>query len=100
MPDCQVTCIRKPNRFSSHEHITHIGNSSGNWFMTREVAIKRIEGKIDTFFVVDPANGKRSNVEVVKEANKDPYLRTRADGDLNDNLLSLNECSSGLKEFN
>lgn len=25
MNEYQVTCINKPNRMSSHEHITHIG---------------------------------------------------------------------------
>jgi len=26
MSDCRITCIRKHNHASSHEHITHVGN--------------------------------------------------------------------------
>jgi len=49
------------------------------------------------FFVVDPNNGKRSNVGVVREASRAPFLRTYADGDWNNNLLSLDQCPISLK---
>lgn len=91
MADVQVTCITKPHPQSQHEHITHLGNPP-SWVWTREQVITSIEAKTNTFFVRDPNNGKRSEVGVVREAGKAPYLRTHADGYYNNNLLSLNQC--------
>lgn len=90
MAEVQVTCITKPDSQSSHEHITHIGGAG--WKLTREAAIQSIDAKTHTFYVIDPGNSKRSDVAVVRPAGRDPYLRTRADGDWNDNLLSLPQC--------
>jgi hypothetical protein len=42
--------------------------------------------------VIDPYTGKRSDVGVVRVAGRNPYLRTHADGDWNNNLLSLDQC--------
>lgn len=91
MADVQVTCIVKPHPHSPHEHITHVGNPP-RWIWPREQVIESIEAKTNTFFVLDPRNGKRSNVGVVRVPGKAPYLRTYADGDWNNNLLSLNQC--------
>jgi len=96
MADCRITCIRKPDRFSRHEHITHVGNPEAGWMWKREDVIASIELKTNTFYVLDPNNYKRSEVGVVREAGKLPYLRTYADGDWNDNLLSLNQCPISL----
>jgi len=92
MADVQVTCITKPHPQSPHEHITHLGNPKGGWKWTRDEVIRSIDAKTNTFFVVDPYTGKRSNVEVIRTTGRVPYLRTHADGDWNDNLLSLNRC--------
>lgn len=91
MADVQVTCITKPHPQSPHEHITHLGNPP-QWVWTREQVIASIDAKTNTFFVRDPSTGKRSEVGVVREAGKLPYLRTYADGYYNNNLLSLNQC--------
>lgn len=91
MADVQVTCIIKPHPQSPHEHITHLGNPP-TWVWPRENVIASIEAKTNTFFVLDPRTGKRSEVGVVRTAGKAPYLRTHADGDWNNNLLSLNQC--------
>lgn len=92
MADVQVTCIVKPTLYSSHEHITHVGNPQAKWMWPREDVVASIEAKINSFYVLDPQTGKRSNIGVVREAGKQPYLRTHADGDWNSNLLSLNKC--------
>jgi hypothetical protein len=93
MAQYQVTAIRKPNIFSSHEHITHIGNPQAGWIMTREEAIRQIDGNLNSFYVVDPRNLHRiAWVGVVRERGKLSYLRTHADGVWNDNLLSLPQC--------
>ena len=43
MKEFEVTCINKPDRTNAHEHITHIGNVAGQWRITRELAIKKID---------------------------------------------------------
>lgn len=91
MAESRITHIRKRDRFNTHEHITHAGNPP-TWFWTREDIIRSIEKKSNTFYVIDRFNGKRSEVGVVyPKDNRSPFLRTHADGDWNDNLLSLPE---------
>ena len=92
MADCQVTCITKPNPLSSHERITHIGNPINKWVWPVADVIYSIENKTNTFYVIDPLSGRRSEVGVVREYGKNPYIRTYADGNWNNNLLSLNQC--------
>jgi hypothetical protein len=92
MNEFEVTCIIKPDRFSQHEHITHIGNNSARWMITRESAIERIESGREAFYTVDKFSGKRAYVGFVRELGKVPYLRTHADGVWNDNLLALPVC--------
>jgi Protein of unknown function (DUF3892) len=96
MNEFQVTCINKPNRMSSHEHITHIGNSAAGWRLTREEAIRRIDAKQEAFYTVDAATGRKVYIAVYREAGKVPFLRTQADGKWNDNLLAQDECSANL----
>ena len=91
MADCQVTCITKPHPASSHEHITHIGGAAWKW--DRDMVIRSIELKQNTFFVLDPATGKKAYIGVVRPTDgRSPYLQTYADGLWNDNLLSLPQC--------
>ncbi|MFA6231867.1 MAG: DUF3892 domain-containing protein [Rhodanobacter sp.] len=97
MHEYEVTCINKPDRSSSHEHITHIGNIAGNWRLTREDAIRRIDSKESAFYTVDRSTGKKVYIGVVREAGRSPYLRTYADGKWNDNLLALAECGANCK---
>ncbi|MBU6388540.1 DUF3892 domain-containing protein [Patescibacteria group bacterium] len=92
MANCQITCITKPNVNSSHEHITHVGNPSVPWKLTVEQVIKNIDNGVDTFYVVDPRNGKTAYVGVQRPAGRRAYIQTYADGDWNNNLLSLNQC--------
>lgn len=90
-----VTCITKPDRFSTHEHITHIGNMAGNWKLTREQAIHRIDGGQEAFYTIDKFTGRKVYVGVVRgDGNKAPYLRTYADGKWNDNLLAQQQCGT------
>jgi hypothetical protein len=90
MADVQVTCITKPNPQSPHEHITHLGGAQWKW--TREQVITSIDAKTNTFYVMDPRTGKRADVGVIRPAGRPAFVRTHADGDWNDNLLSLNQC--------
>ncbi len=98
MTEHQITCVNKPHRLSPHEHITHIGNTEGNWRITREDAISRIDSKQAAFFTVERATGNKVYVGVVRgDGNKAPYLRTHADGKWNDNLLALDECGASCR---
>jgi hypothetical protein len=91
MADVRVTCITKPNPLSSHEHITYIGGS--NWKWDRDTVIRSIELKQNTFYVLDPLNGKKAYIGVVRPTDgRAPYLQTYADGQWNNNLLSLPQC--------
>jgi len=93
MADVQVTCITKKNQGSTHEHITHLGNPVAQWHWTREKVITSIEEKSNTFYVLNPISGARADIGVVRESGKPPYLRTYADGQWNNNLLSLSQCA-------
>ncbi|QBF26580.1 DUF3892 domain-containing protein [Pseudomonas tructae] len=46
----------------------------------------------NTFYVIDPVSGARADIGVVREPGRAPYLRTYADRQWNNNLLSLNQC--------
>jgi hypothetical protein len=73
MKEFEVTCVTKPDRYSAHEHITHIGNIAGQWRITRELAIRK------------------------STPRKKPSIRTYADGKWQDNLLALAECNGVCK---
>ena len=60
--------------------------------MARDQIVASIEAGTNTFFVIDPRTGRRADIAVVRQAGKVPFLRTHADGDWNDNLLSLPQC--------
>ena len=90
MPDVQVLCIRKSNPERAHEHITHLGGHGWKWPIAQ--VIRSIDAGDNTFFVLDPRTRQRSIVLVVRPEGKKPYVRTHADGDLNDNLLMLPPC--------
>ncbi|HST04296.1 MAG TPA: DUF3892 domain-containing protein [Chloroflexia bacterium] len=92
MPNARITCINKQNRQSEHEGITHLGGGTGadRWRWTRQEVIASIEAGTNTFYTLD-RNGKRADVGVIDGPNG-KYVRTHADGEWNDNLLSLDEC--------
>lgn len=94
MADVKVTCITKPHPQSPHEHITHLGNPTAStpWKWTREEVVASIDAGTNTFYVTDPRSGKRADIKVVRQPAKSPYVQTYADGDWNNNLLSLDQC--------
>jgi DNA-binding helix-hairpin-helix protein with protein kinase domain len=90
MADCQIRCINVSSSTAKHEHITHVGNP-GVWsrkFTVAEV-VSLIRSKTDTFYVMD-GNGHRANVGVVEVTP--PHIRTYADKEWTNNLLSLTSC--------
>jgi Protein of unknown function (DUF3892) len=90
----QIQCINKTDRSNSHERIQSIGgtNADGSrWKLNESQAIADIEAGKYSFYVERPA-GHRVNVIVATSRYGNKYLKTTADGEQPDNLLSLPEC--------
>ena len=90
----QITCVKKNDRGSIHERITSIGgkNSDGSsWFLPLADAIKGIDDGKWSFYV--SVSGLSVWVIVAKTASGYRYLRTTADGEEPNNLMSLPECT-------
>lgn len=89
----QIRCINKSDRFNPHERILSVGgiNPDGkHWKLTQPQAIEGIENKTYAFFVMQ--GGKSVDVIVAKSPYGHKYLKTTADGEQPNNLLSLPEC--------
>jgi hypothetical protein len=88
----RVECVNKTDRYDPHERIQYIGgrNADGTrWKLSQEDAIAGIEsGKWD--FYVNVAGQAVSVIVATRLGRK--YLKTVADGEQPNNLLSLPEC--------
>jgi hypothetical protein len=60
MATVQVTCITKPHRPSSHEHIAHLGGPSRKW--DRDQVIRSIEPR--TLALSDRATDGQADLEI------------------------------------
>src|SRR5258707_575700 len=89
----QVSCVNKTDRYNPHERISHIGgfnNDNTRWRLTEQEAIIGIENGTWQFYVHKGTHTVDVLIAVSRYGNK--YLKTEADGDQPDNLLSLPEC--------
>lgn len=92
----KITCINKNDRYSPYDRITHVGGTTGGeltggvWKITQHEAIRGIESGKWSFYVSQ--GGKTVSVVVGKSQYGYKYLKTEADGDEPNNLLSLPEC--------
>jgi hypothetical protein len=89
----QITCVTKRDRPNPHERITHVGGYvTTQWKLTQEQVIAYIENDEWRFWVALP--GKRNSVWVIVAVSRfgNKYLKTEADGEHENNLLSLPEC--------
>jgi hypothetical protein len=91
--DVQIQCINKTDRQSAHERIKNVGgvNPNGaNWKLPLDQAVAG--AKNGTYHFWTHVNGKSVWVVVAKSASGNEYLKTEADGEHQNNLLSLPEC--------
>jgi len=92
----EVTCVNKSDRMNPHERIRRIGgrvgasNGGGPWTLSQEDAIDGIESGKWIFHVSRGGRTVKVIVAVSRYGHK--YLKTEADGESPDNLLSLPEC--------
>jgi hypothetical protein len=87
----RIRCINKSDRYNPHERIRHVGGGTpGNrWRQTQQQTIREIENGEYEYYVQE--GGKTVDV-IVATHNGNKYLKTKADGEQPDNLLSLPEC--------
>jgi uncharacterized protein DUF3892 len=89
----EVTCINKSDRYNPHERILRIGGTNfdrSRWYATQQQAIAWIENRQFELFV--RVGGREVNVVVAISRFGHKYIKTEADGEQPDNLLSLPEC--------
>ncbi len=89
----QIQCINKSDRYNPHERILKIGGLNPDktqWKLTQEAAIAGIEAGQWDFYV--SVGGNTVDVIIATSAHGHKYLKTTADGEHPNNLLSLPEC--------
>lgn len=88
----EIKCIKKQPRVDPYHAITHVGGyGSSPWKITLAEAISYIERGEWAFYVNRPV-GDIAWVEVAVSRYGNKYLKTVADNDEPNNLLSLPEC--------
>lgn len=88
----RIYCINKTDRYNPWERIKNVGglNADGSrWKLSLAEAIAGVRTRKWDFYTV--ANGSHAEV-IVATKNGHPYLKTEADGEMPNNLLSLPEC--------
>ena len=89
----RVDCINKTNRTSPWERITSLGgvrdDNGQRWSCSQQECIRHIENGV-RFYVQKNGHSVDLVVGISQSGNK--YVKTEADSDKQDNLLSLPEC--------
>jgi hypothetical protein len=91
----RVDCINKTDRQSAWERIHRLGGTRDDngqrWSCSQSECIGYIEGGVQ--FYVERPPGHRVYLIVATSPFGNKYVKTTADGEQPDNLLSLPECS-------
>lgn len=87
-----VTCIKKQPRDNPRERITHLGGVEGGvpWRVTQEQAILDIKRDPNSYYVMGRTATVWLEVQVSRFGND--YVRSKEDGEEQNNLLKLPEC--------
>ena len=88
----RVDCVNKTDRYDPHDRIRTIGGRSDDgtrWSLSQEDAIAGVESRRWDFYV--SVNGHAVAVIVANRLGH-KYLKTVADGEQPNNLLSFPEC--------
>lgn len=88
----EITCINKFDRHNPYERITHVGGGFGpnRWRFDLDEAIDAIKTGQYKFYV--EVEGEHVWVEIATSPHGNDYLKTEADDNEPNNLLSLPEC--------
>lgn len=90
----EIKCVNKTDRYDPHERIQAVGGQLPDgslWKMPQQDAVRAIESGQMGFFVSVKGQTVKVIVGVSRYGNK--YLKTEADGEQPNNLLSLYECA-------
>jgi hypothetical protein len=90
----EIECINKDDRLNPYERIRFVGGVNGDgsrWKLSQPEAVRGADDGTYDFFVERP-QGDVVEVIVAVSASGNRYLKTQADGDAPNNLLSLPEC--------
>ncbi len=89
----QISCINKSDRPNPHERIINIGGvnpDGGRSKRSQQQAVEDIENGTYQYYV--SVAGRTVDVIVAKSQWGNNYIKTTADGEHPNNLLSLPEC--------
>ena len=90
----RIRCVVKTNRTSPHERIHSVGGvkpEGSHWNLPQEQAIADIEDMTYVLYIESPL-GHRIDVIVAVSTGGNKYLKTVADREQPDKLLSLPTC--------
>ena len=88
-----IRCINKDDRKNPYERITHVGGTNpggGRWKQTQQKTITDIDTGAWVYYVGEGQNRVKVITALSPYGNK--YIKTEADGQEPNNLLSLPEC--------
>jgi Protein of unknown function (DUF3892) len=89
--ELRIRCVNKTDRKNAHERIRAVGGTNpdgSRWNHTQERAIRNINDKVCAYYVEQPS-GHRAKVLIGTSAAGNEYLKTEADAEQPNNLLSL-----------
>jgi hypothetical protein len=93
MPALKILCTRKTSHSEPHLRVSHVGganNSKLPWTLSVDEAIRTLELKQYTFYVM--LDGRRTDVFVAQTKAGEKYLKCTADIVEGNTLASLPDC--------